>query len=332
MLDQGDRLPISARNSFMGLRLRLAETLDDFLTYSLRKPYAFDFDGDVGTIEEFIAEQKKYYDPEYNKDGREAYDREVEDRYKEELMWQGRMMFDDDTIDVLNQHFPTAMLIEVERSAALPDYLRERFAIAIWTRAYLVDDMATLLKISPDLAKYRPEMAPQLEPILSARTQAAQDHAVLYFVLKNPILSPYIEDGMGKTDNTQEQWDANDWWCAPYDTDYDETLAKEVPRQLPPLPSFLTVAQSRTAQSERKRLRDIGDAPKFLAEKVLDWARKYPADRRVPEALYIVIEATGWTKYGCGNNEELRDQMANHLKKRYPNSEWTSKLISEETN
>jgi len=44
-----------------------------------------------------------------------------------------------------------------------------------------------------------------------------------------------------------------------------------------------------------------------------------------------MIEANGWTKYGCGNNEELRDDMAKYLKKNYPNSEWTAKLIADES-
>ncbi len=331
MLNMGDQLPISARNSFLGLRLRTTETLEDFLTFSLRKPYAFDFDGEVGNIDGLIVEQKAQYNPEYNKDGREAYDAEIEANYKDKLVWQGRMMFDTDTVEAFNQHFPTAQLIEVEKSTALPDYMRERFAMAIWTRAYLVDDIATLLKITPELAKYRPEFAEQLERITSAKTQVAQDHAVLYFVLKNPLMSPYIEDGIGKGDNEQGDFDSNDWWCAPYDKEYDDATSSEVPKKLPPRPAFLTAVQSKAAQIERKRLSEIGDAPKFLAAKVMDWAKKYPVDRRVPEALYIVIKATGWTKYGCGNNEELKDEFTAYLKKHYPNSEWTVKLATDES-
>jgi hypothetical protein len=323
-------LPISARNSFLALRLKLAETMEDFLQYSLRRPFAFDFDGEAGSLDEIIEEQKKYYDPEYNKEGREAYDKEVEDRYKDERTWQQRTMFDTDTIDIFNQHFPTTLLLQVERSPALPDYLRERFTTAIWTRSFLLDDLATLRQITPELARLRPDLANQLEPVSNAKTQAALDHAVLYFVLKNPMLSPFVEDGLGKSDNEQGVFDSNDWWCAPYDTEYDDAAGAEVARQLPPRPSFLTPAQTRAAQAERKRIGELGDAPKFLAGKVMEWAKAYPADHRVPEALYIVIAANGWTKYGCGNNEELRTELVTYLKRRYPNSEWTTKLISDE--
>jgi hypothetical protein len=184
--------------------------------------------------------------------------------------------------------------------------------------------------MTPELIKYHPEMATQLEPLMNAKTLVAQDRALLYFILKNPLFSPYIEDGMGKTDNEQEQFDSNDWWCEPYDEEYNDETNTSGPRKLPPRPAFLTAAQSKLAQAERKRLRDAGDAPKFLAAKVLDWAKKAPADRRVPEALYIMIEANGWTKYGCGNNEELQDELSTLLKKRYPTSEWAAKLAEEE--
>jgi len=330
MLSQGDQLPISARNSFMELKLKVAATLDDFLKSSLKKAYAFDFDGETGTVESIIAEQKKYFDPEYNKEGREAYDAEIDARYREERLWQDREMFDAGTIELLNQYFPTATLIDVMKSQALPDHMRELFATVIWTRAFLLNDTVLLEKATAELAKYRPELTAQLGKVNSAKTSAARENAILYFVLKNPILSPYFEEGMGKTNNEQEQWSADDWWCEPYDSEYSEETNGEVPRRLPPRPAFLTAAQSQTAQSERKKLKGIGDAPKFLAEKVRTWAKRYPTDRRVPESLYIMIEANGWTKYGCGNNEELSEELRKILQKNYPHSEWTAKLAADE--
>lgn len=324
-------LPIAAHNSFMSLRLNLTETLEDWLKYSLKKPYAFDFDGSVGTIDEFIAEQKSEYTEE-SSDGktREQYEADVEENFKTEKLWQERNMFDDETIEVMNQLFPQPVLLQVERSPALSDAMRERFAMAIWTRAYLLDDMATMLTVTPDLVKYHPEFEPLLIKVTTARTQPAMDTAALYFVLKNPIVSPYLETGMGKTDNEQDSWSTDDWWCSPYDTDYDDATGAEVPKALPPRPAFLTPSQVKIAQAERARLKDIGDAPKYLADKVMAWAKRAPLDKRVPEAIYIMINANGWTKYGCGNNEELKDELTKYLKLHYPNTEWTKKLDQDE--
>ncbi len=322
MLGRGDDLSIASQNSFVTLKLRLAESLDDFLTYSLQRPFAYDFDGSVGLIDDLIAQQKTYYDPEYNKEGREAFEKEVEQRFAKERLWMGRKMFTSETINMMNQTFPQSVLIDVERSPALPDYLRPKFAIAIWTRAYLLDDMATLLKMTPAVAQYDPALEPELAKITSATTQVAMDRAALYFILKNPVMSPWIEDGIGKSDNEFGEWDSNDWWCSSYMSDGDENP------DLPPLriPGFLSAAQKASAKAERRKLIDLGDAPQLLAQRVIEWQKRAPLDKRVPEALYIVHNANGWTKYGCGNSEETQVAVAAILRKNYPNSEWLRKL------
>ena len=330
MLSLGDQLPVSSRNSFLELRLTFAETLEDFISYSLRKPFAFDFDGQTGTIDEIIAEQKKWYDPETHPQGREAYEAEIEAQYKQEREWQGRLMFDEATIEVFNKHFPTSLLQQAMRSPAMPDYLRERFAIAIWTRAYLFQDPQLLARATTDLIKYYPDFEPYLTRIVSSRSPAARENAALYFLLKNPLLSPYVIDGMGKTDNEFGSFDSNDWWCEPYDSEYNNATDTVEPKPLPTRPTFLSPEQSQAGQLERKQLKEIGDAPKYLAGKVMEWAARNPTDARVPEAIYIMIEANGWTKYACGNNEELRAEMIKHLRKNYPDSAWTAKLDKEE--
>ena len=324
VLSGGDSIQIGTRNNFLDLKRRLAATLDEFLTDSLKRPFAFDFGGDVGTIDELIAQQKEYYDPEFNKDGREAFEREVEERYKDEKLWEDRLMFDSETINLMNVTFPQSVLIDIERSPVLPDYLRQKFVIAIWTRAYLLDDMATLLKMTPELAKYDPSFEEQLKPVLAATTQPAMDKAVLTFIVKNPVLSPYLEDGLGKADNEFGQWDSNDWWCSSYLADSDGETTAEAP--VLQRPKFLTAQMKLAATAERQKLIAAGDAPALLAKRVLAWARRTPTDKRVPELLYILHEANGWTKYGCGNSEELQLEISTLLRKGYPNSPWTRKL------
>ncbi len=331
MLDLGDRIPLSARNAFMGMKVKFAQTMEEFLTASLRKPFAFDFDGEVGNVDDFIAEQKKWYNPEYNKDGREAYEKEVEDNFKTEKMWQDREIFDTETVDLFNRMLPTTVMMDVEKSPALPDYMRERFVSAIWVRAWLLGDKPTLLKVTPELERYDPDYTDALARITNAKTDAVYDRAVLYFVLKNPVLSPFIEDGIGKSDNEQGDWDSNDWWCSPSDETYDDAAGAEVPRPLPKRPPFLTAVQVQSAVAERAKLKEIGDAPKFLGARVLGWAKAAPLDKRVPEALYITIQANGWTKYGCGNDEDMKNELTAFLKKHYPSSEWTTKLIKDES-
>jgi hypothetical protein len=330
VLASGDVLNTSARNSFITLRLSLAKTMEDWIRDSMVKPYAFDFDGEVGNIDEFIAEQKKWFDPEYNKEGKEAYERGIEDQFKDKKLWQDRPMFDDPTIEALNQHFPTPALLQVKDSPALPDYMKERFVLAVWTRAWLLRDDVTLNKMTPELVQYHPDFQPYIDRVAAAKTPAARENALLFFVLKNPILNPYIPNGIGRTDNEQDQWSDDNWWCA-LEADPNEGGDSGDPTT-PPIqrPAFLTPAQSTAASAERKRLADIGDAPKFLADSVMAWAKRSPLDKRVPEALYIVIEANGWTKYGCGNNEELKASMLKYLKAHYAGNEFIKKIDDEE--
>ncbi len=329
ILASADDLPISSRNQFLEQRMKLAETLDDFLRYAQRKPFAFDSDGQSGSIDDFINQQKSWYNPQNEEKSREEYDREVEEQYKEEKLWESRTMFDEKVIAVINQHFPLAVLIEAEKSKELPDYLQKRLALAIWTRAVILDDFVTADKITPEVEKFAPELAPFLNRYKLAKNPLARNNAALFLILKTVNLTPYISSGIGLPSDNYAMY-ADRWWCAPYNLEYDEELGDSVPRKLSPKPKFLTKAQSDAAQAELKKLEEVGDAPKFLGVKVLEWAKRAPTDKRIPESLYIVYEANGWSKYGCGNNDELRQQIGNLLKKRYPRSDWTQMVLDEE--
>lgn len=325
MLNSTEILPISTINQFMDLRLKLAETLEDFLKFSLKKPFAFDLDGASGTIQQFIDEQKSWYDPKTAENSREEHDLEVEERFKNEKLWENRLFLDSDTFNAINHHFPLASLIELEKSPSLPEYMRESVAMSIWTKAIILEDYAVAKKIEPAFLKYHPEMESQINQINAAATPREKQDLILYFILKNPILTPYLESPFDRTDNETGQFDTNDWWCVPYESEDSE----EVKSSMPAKPVFITSSQSLAAQAERKKIKALGDAPQFLGEKVLAWAKRAPTDKRVPESLFIVFEANGWKKYSCGNNIELQEQIGTLLKTRYPKSEWTKKMETE---
>lgn len=327
MLSAGDMLNASARNSFLDLKLRTTDTMDDFLRYSVKTAFNFDFDGTTGTIEDIIAERKSFFDPEYDKEGREAYEAKIEEEYGKYRLPENRRLMDEQTIEIFNQYFPTALMLDAIGSQHLTDALRERIAIAAWTRAWALNDAAAMRRAQPELMRYRPDMKAALEEIAAIQSPAAREHSLLFFVIKNPILTLFVEGGIGKADNESGVWDANDWWCGPYDPEASDVNSELAP---PSPPSFLNAAQLTAAKNERNRLKQVGDAPKFLAQKVLVWHRRSPADKRIPEALYLMIQANDWNKWGCGGNYELRNQMIALLKRNYPDSEWAAKVIKEE--
>ncbi len=323
-------IPVSAANQLDSLRQGLTETLDDFLRYSLRRPFTFDFSGSFGSVDEIIEEMKRNYNPEYNKDGREAYEREIEEQFRNEREWSDRVMFDGRTVNTINQFFSLSLLIEASNSDRLPPYLRERFVVAAWTRAALLDDTATAVRLAPEVVKYHPDLAEPLRFIQIANGAAARRNATLYMLVKNPKLTPFIEGGLGKLNNDPDPWDTDNWWCEPYDEVYDEEAEDTVKRSAIKLPAFITPAQKAAVDNERERLKGVGDAPAYLGKRVLEWARRSPGDARVPESLYIMHTANSWSKWSCGSNFELQKEIGELLKRRYPNSPWTRKLISEE--
>src|SRR5262249_12316836 len=154
--------------------------------------------------------------------------------------------------------------------------LRERFAIAIWTRAAILGDQATADKIAPEVVKYKPDYEPFITKIKDAKTPAARQNATLFFLIKTTLLSPYLQDGVGRADNEFNNFDSDDWWCSPYETDSGEAGADEYTQKLQAKPKFLTAAQDQAARLERKKLKDLGDAPAYLGAQVMDWAKKYP--------------------------------------------------------
>ncbi len=328
-LKYSSTMPISTVNELLEMRQVTVETLDDYLAFSLRKPFAFDLGGSVGTIDQLIADSKRYFDPRYNTEGREAYDREIEEQFRTERLWQDRVMMERRTVETMNLIFPQSVLQKIEASPRLPDYLRERFTIAVFTRSALLKDWTTMDKMMSSIARIRPEMTADLDAVRKAGSGAAREHAALYLLLRNPILTPFITDDMGKTDNEADAWDINDWWCEPYDEFYDESTREMVGVDQLKRPAFLTNAEVAAAARERTALTEIGNATSYLGRRTLEWAKTAPNDPRVPEALYLMWKANEWTKYGCGGDLEVRRDIEEHLKRHYAQSIWTQRLINE---
>jgi len=79
----------------------------------------------------------------------------------------------------------------------------------------------------------------------------------------------------------------------------------------------------------------IGNGKSFLGRRVLEWATRSPNDSRLPEALYIAVQANQEYKYGCGEegwekDEETRTALERLLREKYPNSVWIAKLDSQD--
>ena len=326
---QSDVLPISAQNQFLEQRMRLSKTLDEFLEFSGRRAIVFTEHGRYGLIRDLLAEDKASWNPKYHEITKEEYDQEIEKRYEPLLSLDNQIGFDDATVDIFNWHFPLSVMSDVSRHAALPDHLRRRFVLAAWTRAIVLKQPAVAQQIAPELLQLVPEVAPIFQTYLSAQTPQDRDRAALFVLLKFPSLSPLIQPGLPRFDVVEddEYYLELGWWCEPSDTEYN--MQGEEVRKVVAKPVFLTVAQLDAARRERAALVALGDAKSLLGKQVIAWAKIAPRDPRVPEALYIAVQANSSYREGCSGwsyDQKTKNEAEIILRTNYPDSPWTAKL------
>jgi hypothetical protein len=326
-----EELPVSSQNLFLEQRVKLSSSVDEFLRFAMRRPALFSEDGILGRITDLLRLQKEMWDPEYNKETREEFDRTVEESFKQFLPWDERKAFDPEASDLFNWHFSLNALLEASRSQILPEYLRRTLALSVWTRAVLLKNDQVAKDVSADLIQLAPEMSPNLNAYLKAETRTQQENEALYIMLKFPSLTPYVPSGIPEF-STAEQSDyyfETSWWCKPAEVEYNED-GSESPKVVN-TPKFLSLQIVGSAKKERAALNAIGDGPGYLGKRVLEWSRRSPSDPRIPEALYIAIQANQSYKYGCNSweaDEETRTKLETVLKEKYSGSSWAAKLAA----
>ncbi|HUF03061.1 MAG TPA: hypothetical protein VMM38_02690 [Aridibacter sp.] len=328
VLNSSADIPITARNEMARLRMGLADSLDDFLRHALRKPYAFAWDTEFLSIDEMIEREKSFYDPEYYEESREEYERKLEEKYRYMKSVESELMLDADSITVINYHFPFDVLLKAHMSPILPDYLKGRLALVIWTRASLLGEWKIADLVAAEAVRHHPEIRKELEAYIGARSAEEKKTSALFAMLKNEQISPYLAAGLGSPMESISY--ASRWWCEPYDEEWDDEKQEMVPLKVSDRPVFLTAPESQSAQDDMKKLKEIGNAPKFFGERVLEWAAASPSDPRIPEALYITWSANGWDKYGCQGDPVDREKLKTLLISRYAATPWAQKLLSEE--
>jgi len=324
-----EQLPISSQNLFLEQRLKLASTVDEFLRFAARQPVAFSEYGVVGRITDLLRVEKDRWDAEYYTESKDEWERKTEESYKQFLPWDERRAFDPDSADLFNWHFSIAALLNASRSQELPDYLKRSLILAVWTRAILLKNDAVARDVAQDVVRLVPEMSAQTQKYLDASSKQQRDDESLYILLKFPNLSPYIPAGVPEfsTSEETEYYFETSWWCKPDETEYhiDGTESPKVVVT----PRFLSARALAVAKKERDALAAVGNAKSFLGKRVLEWAKRSPEDPRMPEAVYIALQANQGYKYGCGTwegDDETRTKLETLLKEKYGYSPWAAKV------
>ena len=233
-----------------------------------------------------------------------------------------------------------AELAEVQDKAApstlkyrIQSTLRRSFALAVWTRAVVLQNKEVANQIAPEVVKLAPEMKEVFEPYLNAKSETERERAALYVLLEYTNLSPFLSPGIPETTSSgdAECYFESVWWCTPANTEYNYKEERDVPKAVGK-PVFLSAPQIETARRERAALIALGDGPSYLGKRVIEWAKASPKDKRIPEALFIAAEANKPYKYGCKaweGDEEIVKEAGAMLLDRYSQSSWAAKLIAE---
>jgi len=325
LAQQGNSMPISARNEFLALRVKLASNIAEFLQFAPR--LSTDATGVAS-----IPSGKSDYDP-----GTPEYA-------------ATRPHFDSDASVVLTEKLPLRLLADAAKSNTLAPALRSDLAIAAWTRAILLKNGAIAREMTPVVTDLVPELKDDLAEYAKTSDPETGESTAVFVILRNPGFRPFVSANPGRgwfystNDNHFNSIDnfGDNWWCNFLPSQQNQhptggfylmfsTLRAPLPEIYPggavSAPEFLSAQDKNTAAEEVNALAALPSAPRWLGEFTINWAKAHPDDPRVPEALHNVVRS--W-RYGCTETDQkdapnYSKDAFEILHNRYPDSDWTKK-------
>ena len=221
---------------------------------------------------------------------------------------------------LVDETVPLEQWIALVQDAKLPAQVRRSLALTGWVRAVSLDREPTARPLARAAAALDSSLAESLAAWADERTTEGRRFAAAWLLLHHP------EPRAGG--------------CA--------TLPIDRPRRARSKPCATTggvrVARRRGSWPRCRRSRrrhgrpriarrcvassrrgpSSPAAPAWMGDAVLSWARAHPEDRRLPEALHLVVRAT---RYGCPTKGYARVSRAAFelLHRRYPRSEWAER-------
>jgi len=325
-LDQildGRPLPEGVENLMRYHRMKLARDLDEFARFALRRGEFVMYLPDPRTKLDATALPLKS-STSY------PYDFGPALKWRTELFQPNPRYFDTDGTAAMSFVMPLSLMARVAQSDRLPPNMQRDVALAVWTRAVLLDDAEIANSVTPTVARHFPQFGAGWRAYQSAATPQQKKIEAALLLLRLPGASPWLSSGLGYPYvRDQIGLVATRWWergdadnqAVPGAPD-DVTLCDDcaLPLQFAP-PAFLTSSDSDRARNEVARLRQLPGAPAYLGAIIIAWANAQPRDPRVPEALHFVVRAT---RYGEMNTETSKAAYL-LLHNRYRRNPWTSK-------
>lgn len=300
LAEDGGKLSLSDTNLFAALRMQLAKNLDEFIIDAKRRPAGIKWPvEDMGIPEEL------------------------------EPVMRSELFFWDSTW-IFNRELPLSLLIKTLEGTNLPDNLRKQIAIAAWTKAVLLHEESSALKLARVLRELSPELKEDIDSYISAENEEDRNFAFAYLALKTPGLQPFLQPGFGRDARLNElELYRDNWWCAIRNELSGMDERKEYIAEkdtIIRLPDFITEEETLASQKDLETLAEIGAGPIYLGQIVLRHANSHPGDPRMAEALHLTVRAT---RYGCSQERSETSVISRNafklLHSKYPKSAWTQK-------
>jgi len=324
-LDQildGRPLPEGVENLMRYHRMKLARDLDEFVRFALRR----------GEFVMYLPDPRTKLDataPPLKSTTRFPYDFAAMLKWRTELFQPNPRYFDNDATAAMSFVTPLPIMARVAQSDRLPPNVQRDVALAVWTRAVLLDDAEAANAVAPIVARYFPQYGAGWKTYQSAATPQQKKIEAALLLLRLPGASPwfaselgypYMRDVIGLVATRWWEHVDSDKQAAPDAADITLCDDCALPLQFAP-PAFLTSGDRDRARNEVARLRQLPGAPAYLGAIILSWANAQPRDPRVPEALHLVVRAT---RYGQKDTETSKAAYL-FLHNRYRRNPWTSK-------
>jgi hypothetical protein len=279
------RQPTELHNALFELRLKMAQSSDEFLQYGPRQPVAINYD---------------YQDQPLTA---------TPSRYG---FAKRSPVFDSDFTTTLNETVPLARWIDAASSQRLPAALQADIAQAGWVRAVLLEQGSEAQLLAGRLATLRPALRVPLGAWLAEKNAERAKFAAVFLMLRIPGMQPVVRNGFGRVTSDSRIDDFRDnWWSLAQPAASQETVA-----------AFLPELERTQGRAEWTRLRSFAAfGPDYLCERAIAWARAHPDDSRSPEALYLAVRSTRYPPAGARLRNYSKEAFT-LLHERYPKAEW----------
>jgi hypothetical protein len=192
-LDQildGRPLPEGVENLMRYHRMKLARDLDEFAHFALRRAEFVMYLPDPRTKLDATALPLK-------SSTNFPYDFGAALKWRTELFAPNPRYFDTDGTAAVSFVMPLPLMARVALSDRLPPNMQRDVALAVWTRAVLLDDAETANSVTPIVARHFPQFGAGWRAYQSAATPQQKKIEAALLLLLLPGASPWLASGLG---------------------------------------------------------------------------------------------------------------------------------------